>query len=103
MVRWNGIRKIGSAIEIVGYAARLMGIPEQIQAPGAANSGSMRYGNEAYVSGEAFSVRLSDRGVEKRRDFVGAGFPIFPIGMTSANGRGAIYGTIGSRALWMPH
>jgi CHAT domain-containing protein len=99
----NGIRKIGSAIEIVGYAARLMGIPEQIQAPGAANSGSMRYGNEAYVSGEAFSVRLSDRGVEKRRDFVGAGFPIFPIGMTSANGRGAIYGTIGSRALWMPH
>ena len=65
--------------------------------------GTMRQGNEAYVSGEVFSVRLSEQGVEQRRDFVGAGFPVIPMGMASTVDRGAIFGTVGSRPLWMMH
>ena len=62
-----------------------------------------RVGNEAYVSGEVFSVRLSEQGVEERRDFVGAGFPIMAMGMASTDERSAIFGTVGSRPLWMKH
>ena len=61
-----------------------------------------RLGDEAYVSGEVFSVRLSDQGAEQRRDFVGAGFPVIPDGMASTGARSAIFGTVGSRPLWMP-
>jgi hypothetical protein len=46
---------------------------------------------------------LSEQGVEERRDFVAAGFPIIPMGMASTGEQGAIFGTIGSRPLWMKH
>jgi hypothetical protein len=62
-----------------------------------------RFGNEAYVSGEAFSVRLSEQGAEEGRDVVGAGFPIMAWGMASTADRSAIFGTVGSRPLWMAH
>ena len=67
----------------------------------AADFSAKRLGNEAYVSGEVFSVRLSDQGKEERRDFVGAGFPVIPMGMASAGEHSAIFGTVGSRPLWM--
>ena len=63
--------------------------------------GTKRLGNEASVSGEVFSVRLSDQGAEQRRDFVGAGFPVIPEGMAATGERSAIFGTVGARPLWM--
>jgi CHAT domain-containing protein len=99
----KAVRKVGSTIEIVGYAARAMTIREQVPVANRFSHAGMRQGDETYVSGEVFSVRLSERGAEERRDFVGAGFPIIPLGMASDNERSAIFGTIGSRALWMAH
>jgi hypothetical protein len=45
---------------------------------------------------------LSAQGVEERRDFVAAGLPIVPDGMVSTADRTVIFGTIGSRPLWLP-
>ena len=62
---------------------------------------SLRSGNEAYVSDEVFSVRLSEQGKEERTDFVAAGLPMAPMGMVSTSGRSVIHGTVGSRPLWL--
>ena len=48
-----------------------------------------------------FPSALSEQGVEERRDFVGAGFPVVPLGMASSGEQSAIFGTVGSRPLWM--
>ena len=55
------------------------------------------------MSGELFSVRLSERGYEERRDFVGAGLAVVPMGITTIGEQSIIYGTVGSRPLWMMH
>jgi hypothetical protein len=99
----RGIRRTADALEIVGYAQRSIAIQEAAPAMNAPDFSKKRLGNEAYVSGEAFSVRLSEQGVEQRRDFVGAGFPVIPMGMASSGGRSVIFGTVGSRPLWMTH
>ena len=97
----RGIRKSVGVIEIVGYARRSIAIQEEATAVTMPDFSKKRIGNEAYVSGEVFSVRLSEQGVEERRDFVGAGFPVMPMGMASTAERSAIFGTVGSRPLWM--
>ena len=99
----RGIRKSAGVIEIVGYAQRSIAVQEQVPVMTAPDFSKKRVGNEAYVSGEVFSVRLSELGVEARRDFVGAGLPIMAMGMASAGERSAIFGTVGSRPLWMRH
>ena len=99
----RGIRKDAGVIEIVGYAQRSIAIQEEAPVVQMPDFGRMRLGNEAYVSGEVFSVRLSEQGVEERRDFVGAGLPIIALGMASTGERSAIFGTVGSRPLWMKH
>jgi CHAT domain-containing protein len=99
----RGVRKVDGIIEIVGYAERSVAIREEVPVVKALDFSSKRSGNEAYISGEAFSVRLSERGIEERRDFVGAGFPIVPSGMASTSDHSVIFGTVGSRPLWMAH
>jgi CHAT domain-containing protein len=99
----RGIRKSDGAIEIVGYAQRSIAVQEEAPVVTVPDFSKKRVGNEAYVSGEVFSVRLSEQGVEERRDFAGAGFPIMAMGMASAGERSAIFGTVGSRPLWMKH
>ena len=99
----RGIRKGGGVIEIVGYAQRSIAVQQEAPVVKMPDFSKMRLGNEAYVSGEVFSVRLSEQGVEERRDFVGAGFPVMPMGMASTAERSAIFGTVGSRPLWMKH
>ena len=83
----RGIHKIGDALEIVGHAARLMGIPE----------GRTPH----WVSEEVFSVKLSENGVERSRDFVGAGVPMVPMGMASTTEHSVIFGSVGGRPLWL--
>jgi CHAT domain len=97
----RGIRRTADALEIVGYAQRSIAIQEAAPVANTPDFSKKRLGNEAYVSGEAFSVRLSEQGVEQRRDFVGAGFPVMPMGMASSGDHSAIFGTVGSRPLWM--
>ena len=50
---------------------------------------------------EVFAVRLSEAGVEERRDFVGAGFPIVPQGLAASAEHTAVFGSVGGRALWL--
>ena len=95
----RGIRRAGGMLEIVGYAARWMAAPRQPALRGDVTN--MRQGDEAYVSGEIFSVTLSEQGVEQRRDFVGAGLPVVPAGLASMADHNVIFGSVGSRALWM--
>ncbi len=97
----RGLRKTAGGLEIVGYAQRSVAIEEQAPVVKMPDFSTRRLGNEATVSGEAFSVRLSEKGVEQRRDFVGAGFPVIPMGMASGGERSVIFGTVGSRPLWM--
>jgi hypothetical protein len=99
----RGIRKSAGVIEIVGYAQRSIAIQEETPIAKMPDFSKKRLGSEAFVSGEVFSVRLSEQGVEQRRDFVGAGFPVMPMGMASTGDRSAIFGTVGSRPLWMKH
>ena len=98
----RGIRRSAGTIEIVGYARRSVATKEETPTLKAPDFSTKRLGDEAYVSGEVFSVRLSDQGAEQRRDFVGAGFPVIPDGMASTGARSAIFGTVGARPLWMP-
>jgi hypothetical protein len=95
----KGVRKTAGMIEIVGYAARSMGSPEQVEMK--SDLDKLRQGNEDYVSGEVLSVMLSEQGVEQRRDFVGAGLPIVPTAVASNAAHSAILGSVGWRALWM--
>jgi hypothetical protein len=99
----RGIRKNAGTLEIMGYAQRSVAIQEESPVVKMPDFGTKRLGTEAYVSGEVFSVRLSEQGVEERRDFVGAGFPVIPMGMAATGEHGAIFGTVGSRPLWMAH
>ena len=97
----RGVRKSAGVIEIVGYARRSVAIQEEAPTVKAPDFSKKRQGDEAYVSGEVFSVRLSDQGAEQRRDFVGAGFAVIPDGMAATGERSAIFGTVGARPLWM--
>jgi hypothetical protein len=100
----RAVRSIDGVIEIIGFTRRSVAVQEEQVAPFAKPDFSRkRWGDEAYISGEVFSVRLSPQGVEERRDFVAAGFPLVPSGMVSTDDRSAIYGTVTSRALWMAH
>jgi CHAT domain-containing protein len=109
----RGIRKVGAEFDIIGYAERTIAIKERggtEKKSEPSNSAElipdfnkMRFGNEAQVSGELFSVRLSERGYEERRDFVGAGLAVVPSGIATIGDQSVIYGTIGSRPLWMMH
>ena len=97
----RGIRRNADAIEIIGYAERSIAIREEAAAVQVPDFSTMRLGTEGYLSSEVFSVRLSEQGTEQRRDFVGAGLPIVPMGIASIGERSAIFGTVGSRPLWM--
>jgi CHAT domain len=99
----SGIRSIDGVIEIVGHTKRSVAVPEKITPFTMPDFSRKRWGDEPYISGEIFSVRLSQQGAEERRDFVAAGFPLVPSGMVSTDDRSAIYGTVTSRALWMAH
>jgi hypothetical protein len=97
----RGIRRTGGNVEIIGYAERAVAIPEDVPTPRERDYSSRRWGNEPHISGQLFSVRLSARGVEESRDFVAAGLPTLPMGMTSTADRSVIFGTVGSRPLWL--
>ncbi len=98
----DAVRGIGDAIEIVGHTNRSMGVSDHFVRPDQASPSALRRGDEEFNSGEVFSVRLSRQGIEQRRDFVGAGLPVVPMGMaTAADGKNVIFGTVGSRELWM--
>jgi hypothetical protein len=77
-------------------------VPEDLPTPKERDYYSQRRGDEAYTSGQLFAVRLSAQGVEEGRDFVAAGLPIVPTGMVLTTDRNVIFGTVGSRPLWLP-
>ena len=58
----RGIRKSAGVIEIVGYAQRSIAVQEAAPVVTVPDFSKKRVGNEAYVSGEVFSVRMSDTG-----------------------------------------
>lgn len=97
----RGVRRVAGDVEIIGYAERAVAIPENVPTAQEPDYGSLRRGDEAYVSGQLFAVRLSSQGVEKERDFVAAGLPTVPTGMVSTADRSVIFGTVGSRPLWL--
>ena len=99
----RGVRSTGGVIEIVGFTKRSVAVREENTPFAMPDFSRKRWGDEPYISGEVFSVRLSERGDEERRDFVAAGLPLVALGMVSADDRSAIFGTVTSRALWMPH
>jgi len=95
------LRRVGKAVEIVGRSQRSVAVREERSPFTMPDFASLRSGNEAYVSDEVFSVRLSEQGKEERTDFVAAGLPMAPMGMVSTSGRSVIHGTVGSRPLWL--
>ena len=97
----RGVRRTGGDIEVIGYAERTVAIPEDVPMPKERDYSSRRLGDEAYISGQLFAVRLSAQGVEEGKDFVAAGLPIGPRGMVSTTDRSVIFGTVGSRPLWL--
>lgn len=97
----RGVRKIDGSFEIIGYAERIVAIAEDAPTQAARDYGSRRWGNESSISGQLFAVRLSAQGVEEGRDFVAAGLPTLPMGLLSAGNRSVIFGTVGSRPLWL--
>jgi hypothetical protein len=98
----RGVRRAGGNVEIIGYAERAVAVPEDLPTPKERDYYSQRRGDEAYTSGQLFAVRLSAQGVEEGRDFVAAGLPIVPTGMVLTTDRNVIFGTVGSRPLWLP-
>ena len=92
----------GGGVEIIGYAERAVAVPEDVPTPKERDYSSLRRGDEAYASGQLFAVRLSAQGVEEGRDFVAAGLPTVPTGMVLTTDRSVIFGTVGSRPLWLP-
>ena len=97
----RGIRRTGDTFEIIGYAERAVAIAEDVPTPKERDYSNRRIGNEAYISGQLFAVRLSVRGIEERRDFVAAGLPTLPMGVVSNGDRNVIFGTVGARPLWL--
>jgi CHAT domain-containing protein len=98
----RGIRRVGDFIEIVGYSGRSVAIREEGLDEKKQDVSNLRLGDEAYVSKEVFSVRMSENGQEQRRDFVAAGLPIVPGGMAASGNHSVVFGTIGLRPLWLP-
>jgi hypothetical protein len=98
----QALRRVGKAFEIVGRSQRSVAVREERTEVTMPDFASLRWGNEAYVSDEIFSVRLSVQGKEERTDFIAAGLPIAPMGMVSTSSRSVIHGTVGSRPLWLP-
>ncbi len=98
----RGVRRAGGKVEVIGYAERAVAVPQDVPTPKERDYSSLRRGDEAYVSGQLFAVRLSAQGVEEGRDFVAAGLPTAPTGMLSNGERSVIFGTVGSRPLWLP-
>jgi hypothetical protein len=98
----RGVRWLEGGFEVVGYARRAIAADE-VRRSAALNGllASRRQGDEAYVSGEAFAVRLSPSGSEERRDFVGAGLPVVPMGLAASGERAVVFGAVGGRPLWL--
>jgi hypothetical protein len=99
--RATAVRQVGEFYEIVGRLQRSVAIREERRSITMPDFSTKRVGSEGYASDEVFSVRLSRAGAEQRRDFVGAGLPIMPMGMTAAHDHSVIFGSIGSRPLWL--
>jgi len=97
----RGVRKTGGTIEIIGYGERIVAIPEAVPTRKERDYSSRRLGDEAYISGQIFAVRLSAEGGEAGRDFVASGLPTMPRGMVSTADRSVIFGTVGSQPLWL--
>lgn len=97
----EALRRVGKAFEIVGRSQRSVAVREERSPVTMPDFARLRFGNEAYVSDEVFSVRLSEQGKEEGKDFVAAGLPIAPMGMVSTRDRSVIHGTVGSRPLWL--
>lgn len=97
----TAVRQAGDSYEIVGRVRRSVAIREEQSRFTAPDFSAKRTGDEGYASDEVFSVRLSKAGQEQRRDFVGAGLPIAPMGMTVTHDHNVIFGSIGSRPLWL--
>jgi CHAT domain len=97
----RGVRRTDDKVEIIGYAERAVGVPEDLPKPNERDQEHRRWGYESYISGQIFSVRLSAQGAEEGRDFVAAGLPTMPAGMVSTPNGSVIFGTVGSRPLWL--
>ena len=97
----RGVRRTGNDIEVIGYAERAVAVAENLPTPKERDYSGRRWGTEAYISGQLFAVRLSAQGAEEGRDFVAAGLPTVPRGMVSTTDRSVVFGTVGSRPLWL--
>ncbi len=97
----RGVRITGGTIEVIGCAERAVAVAEDMPMRTERDYSSRRRGDETYVSAQLFAVRLSGQGVEEGRDFVAAGLPTVPTGMVSTTDRSVIFGTVGSRPLWL--
>ncbi|CAN5895181.1 hypothetical protein BH11PSE3_BH11PSE3_15710 [soil metagenome] len=97
----RGIRKTAGQIEIVGLSRRSVSFYQEVSSTPAAGFQAMEGGSEANMLDDLFSVRLSEDGVEQRRDFVGAGLPIAPAGIVTIDERSVIFGSVGARSLWL--
>ena len=97
----TAVRQIGDSYEIIGQVRRSVAIREERSRFTMPDFSIRRSGDEGYASDEVFSVRLSREGLVQRRDFVGAGLPIAPMGMAATHDHSVIFGSIGSRPLWL--
>ena len=95
------IRQADGDFEIIGRILRSIAIQEDKGQWAMPDFSKKRLGSEAHQSDEIFSVRLTDQGSERRRDFVAAGFPILPMGMALTSQHSVIYGSVGGRPLWL--
>lgn len=98
----RGVRRAGGSIEVIGYGERVVAIPGDVPMREQHDHGRRWSSDEAFVSGQLFAVRLSARGIEEGRDFVASGLSTKPGGMVSAGDHNVIFGTVGSRPLWLP-
>ncbi len=97
----TAVRQVGDSYEVVGRTSRSVAIREDRRRFTMPDFSTKRRGEEGYASDELMSVRLSKAGLEQRRDSVGAGLPIMPMGMTAIDDHSVIFGSIGSRPLWL--
>jgi hypothetical protein len=97
----TAVRQVADSYEVVGHIKRSVAIREERTGFTMPDFSTKRLGSEGYASDEVFSVRLSKAGLEQRRDFVGAGLPIMPMGMVATHDHSVIFGSIGSRPLWL--
>ncbi|MBY0318002.1 MAG: CHAT domain-containing protein [Reyranella sp.] len=98
----RGVRRTDGNIEVIGYGERVVVIPGDVPIR-KEHDYSRRWSDfEAHISGQLFAVRLSAQGIEEGRDFVASGLSTRPRGMVSTADRSVIFGTVGSRPLWLP-